>query len=136
MKKSFSKKRIAVLALSLLLVFSLCACSDNNALSSEMLVGTWVFTEESPGRMRLRSGGDMERFEIYRGGTAKGFRSDGVSFNFIWEIDENDNEVVNMTHIDYMYGWNQVDGFTLEEDEDGNLELHSVDGNIIFEKKQ
>ena len=127
MKKSFSKKRIAVLALSLLLAFSLCACGDNNALSPKTLVGTWQLTKGS--LEFLNSSDEVAGLEIYRGGTAKGICDRGREDGFTWEIAENDADIV---HITYRTG--DVEVFTLEKDGDGNLELRSMDDTIILKK--
>lgn len=49
-----------------------------------------------------------------------------------WEIAENDSEVVNLT--EGQSGFEKTMGYTLEQNDDGKLELHSVDGATILEK--
>lgn len=126
------KKALALL-LAFVMCLALCACGARGGtepqLSSDTLVGTWKYTK-----------GDLYKvneptlqFEIYKGGTAKEVYEENSYNNFSWEIDENDTDVVNF-QMEGMFV-NRTTGFTMERNENGILELHSVDGEIILVKQ-
>lgn len=122
-----------IIALLLVIIMSLglfTACGKENKLTSENLVGTWHF--EKGDLYKLPDDATI-RLEVYRGGTAKEFYEGNSHNDFIWEIDENDTEIVNFS-MQWMFSSSSATGFTLEVGEDGSLELHSVDGRIILVK--
>lgn len=128
-------KRTLALLLALVMCLSLCACGATGGtepqLSSDTLVGTWKYTKGDLYKINKPT----LQFEIYKGGSAKEVYEENSHNNFSWEIDENDTDVVNF-QMEGMFGnMTGTKGFTMERNENGILELHSVDGEIILVKQ-